>query len=125
MTIFINESFVSHSGRRLPWKLDLDGFTEDDWNAIAEIIAERYRFGAVYGVPRGGIRLAMALERYIKPHGYQTLIVDDVLTTGRSMEHARAGMDYYPNVFGVVVIARGRCPSWVSAIFTVSDWAQS
>lgn len=118
--------FASHSGFQLPWKLDLEsGFDPGDWTAIASIVTWKFAFRSVYGIPKGGQRLADALHPYCEPD-YPVLIVDDVLTTGRSMEDARARLGLVDEpVIGVVVVARGPCPSWVWPILTVNEWAQS
>ena len=114
--------FRSRSGLQLPWKLDADALSDDDIGEIAKIITGKFAFGAVIGVPRGGLRLQRALEPH-REDGYPTLIVDDVLTTGKSMEEWRAPVP--GPVVGVVIFARGRCPNWVWPIFQVSEWAQS
>ncbi|KKL20362.1 hypothetical protein LCGC14_2456230, partial [marine sediment metagenome] len=44
------------------------------------------------------------------------LIVDDVLTTGASMEKQRAGRT---NTIGAVIFARGDCPAWVKPLFAM------
>lgn len=117
--------FSSHSGFQLPFKIDLDALRREDWQDIAKIIAWKFAFRAVHGVPTGGNQLARALDPYCEP-GYPVLIVDDVLTTGRSMEEARARLGSDDKSFiGVVVVARGPCPSWVWPILQVSDWSQS
>lgn len=116
--------FASHSGFQLPWKLDLENLRDEDWEAIAEIIAWKFAFCSVYGVPKGGVRLAQALDKHVTP-GYPVLIVDDVLTTGRSMIEAKAALGNPQGAIGVVVAARGRCPDWVWPILQVSEWAQS
>lgn len=76
-------------------------------------------YGKVIGVPRGGLRLAAALLPYERL-GYPLLIVDDVLTTGISMQEMR---DRFPleEAIGVVIFARGQCPDWIRPIFTVSE----
>lgn len=114
--------FSSHSQFQLPWKIDCDAFREDDWKCIADIIRWKFVFSNVIGVPRGGLRLQYCLEPFIEI-GYPTLIVDDVLTTGKSMEEVRSGID--GSVIGVVVFARGPVPDWVWPIFTVNEWSQS
>src|SRR5260370_577106 len=67
--------FSSHSGFQLPWKLDLDGLDKSDWNDIAEIIAGKFAFRSVYGIPKGGVEMAKALDKHVTP-GYPVLIVD-------------------------------------------------
>jgi orotate phosphoribosyltransferase len=112
MPLFVYGEFTAHSGERLPWKIDCDALTEDDLWALAQIIADRVgRFGRVEGVPTGGLRLAAFLRRHKASDG-PLLIVDDVLTTGASMEQQRAGRE----AVGAVIFARGTCPSWVSPL---------
>jgi hypothetical protein len=113
--------FRSRSGMMLPWKLDADDLSDRDIEGIALIIRRHARYCRVIGVPRGGLRLAAALLPW-ETSDDATLIVDDVLTTGASMEEARAKIEG-PSV-GVVIFARGPCPDWVHPIFTVSGWAQ-
>ena len=114
--------FRSHSGLQLPWKLDADALSSDSLNGITQIIRWKFAFGAVIGVPRGGLRLARMLEQY-REDGYPTLIVDDVLTTGKSIQEWR---DPVPGpAIGVVIFARGPCPNWVWPIFNVNEWTQS
>lgn len=116
--------FSSHSKFQLPWKLSFNSVA-GDWADVAEIIAWKFAFRSVYGVSRGGESLARELDRFCEP-GYPVLIVDDVLTTGRSMIEARARMNLNGEpVIGVVVAARGPCPDWVWPILTVNEWAQS
>ena len=106
--------FRSHSGLQLPWKLNADALSDEAIDGIAKIIRWKFAFSAVIGIPRGGLRLAAALKPHIEiEDGYPTLIVDDVLTTGKSMEAARES----PKDIGVVIFARGQVPNWVWPIF--------
>lgn len=120
MSLFVNTEFTAHAGRQLKFKIECDALTDEDIGTLAAIIARNYTFRRVCGVPRGGLRLAQALEKYVSPEGL-TLIVDDVLTSGMSMEKARE--DYEDETLGVVIFARGPCPSWVQAVFQLSEWA--
>ena len=132
--LFQYGTFTSHSGIRLPWKFDADALTDGDIEVLAEIVSRKFIFSCVYGIPRGGLRLAKALLPYCKPD-YPTLIVDDVLTTGASIigmrENLRAcGLN--DPIIGVVIVSRcgdnqgtySGCPDWVWPIMTVSEWAQ-
>ncbi len=114
MTLFKNEKVISHAGLHLPFKIECDALTEEDIETIAAIISRKYKFRAVCGIPRGGIRLAAALQKYLSNEGL-VLIVDDVLTTGLSMEDARRQIG--GDAFGIVIFARGKCPEWVKPIF--------
>lgn len=121
MSLFECGTFVSHSGIRLPFEIDCDALTSEDIECIAEIIASKIDFGVVEGISRGGDRLAMALEQYTDwAAPFNVLIVDDVLTTGKSMEKRKAGQppQVHPDdVIGYVIFARGTLPSWVSSVF--------
>jgi hypothetical protein len=116
--------FATHSKFQLPWKVNLDALNGEDWETIAKIITWKFAFSSVYGIPRGGVVLARALDKYREP-GYPVLIVDDVLTTGNSFREARAHLGNPDNCIGVVVFARGKCPDWVWPICMVNEWAQS
>lgn len=116
MTLFNLGDFVSHSGFDLSWKIDCDALVDEDWAALALLISQSVpAFGPVEGVPEGGIKLAVALEPY-RRHG-PLLIVDDVLTTGQSMEEQRAERE----ARGVVVFSRGPSPEWVTPIFRITE----
>lgn len=78
-----------------------------------------FRPSAVVPVPEGGVRLAEALSCIVQKNGgfldtAPLIIVDDVLTTGASMEEVRGENT---NVVGIVVFARGPCPQWVIPLF--------
>lgn len=121
--LFVDEPFRSHSGLDLAWKIDCDALTDADLATLAAQVHRKFsHFHRVVGVPRGGLRFATALEPYADPKVYGvTLIVDDVLTTGASMEKMRDSLatDY---VIGVVIFARTPCPRWIRPIFTLAPW---
>jgi len=124
MSLFQQGDFTLHSGAMSSFKIDCSVFRRDSIQALAALIAGRFDFGCVEGVPTGGLALADELWRASPwfPHGHRgkpLLIVDDVLTTGASMEKQRAGRD----AIGVVVFARGPCPSWVTPIFQM--WSET
>lgn len=115
MSLFNVGKFKLHSGSNSSFKIDCDYLSNSDIEALASLIADIIGFGKVIGVPRGGIRLAKALEKYCSDNN-TTLIVDDVLTTGNSMEEAKSKLED-EKVIGVVIFARGKCPSWVISLF--------
>jgi hypothetical protein len=83
--LFEKKTFVGASGRTLDWKVECEALSDDTWHHIADICGPRlFPFGEVHGVPRGGLKLARALERYVTPGG-SILLVDDVWTTGHSV----------------------------------------
>lgn len=113
MNLFQQGNFILHSGGKSGWKIDCDALTDMDWDTLALMISERCKFGAAIGIPRGGVKLAEALKQYITEG--ETLIVDDVLTTGTSMERERQRQGGKPT--GFVVFARDKCPDWITALF--------
>lgn len=123
--LFINKSFLSHSGLNLSWKIDADALTDADLAALAKLVADRIAFSCVVGVPRGGLRFAAALEQYcIGPDDRTLLIVDDVLTTGGSMEKEKNlhKLGAFKAIVGVVIFARAAPPHWVRPIFMLAPW---
>lgn len=117
MTLFETKKWTMHSGAISFFKIECDVLTDEDIDTIALIISQKFTFSAVFGVPSGGTRLATALVKYLSPTGCK-LIVDDVLTTGRSMEEAKTNLDW-PDAVGIVVFSRTQCPGWISALFTM------
>jgi len=122
MALFQNTEFTGHAGGTLPFKIECDELSDADIETLAKIIARKFSLKEVQGIPRGGDRLAKALEKYCSPVGETVLLVDDVLTSGMSMEEARRELG--DSVQGVVIFARGTLPDWVEAVFVLSDWAR-
>lgn len=123
-------AFISHSGVLLPFKIELDSLTGADWDVIADLIGSRIDFQEVHGIPRGGLPLAARLQRFCQPQTKKKrriLIVDDVCTTGRSLNEYYTQLKSPDNkVTGCVVFARSRrhLPDWVSPIFLLfGDYA--
>lgn len=112
---------MSHSGLTLPFKVDCDALDDATIANIAQVMIARLpTFGPVFGVPRGGLRLAAAIRR-LKAGSWDdpVLIVDDVASTWASMEEARLS---HPDAVGAVIFDRStiRRPAWCSALFTVT-----
>lgn len=115
--LFRAGNFKLHSGEESGFKIDCDALTGEDIETLARMLADRLPlFGRVEGVPQGGLRLAAAMERYARPAQSAVLIVDDVLTSGGSMEEQRAGRD----AIGAVVFARREPPAWVTPLFMLT-----
>lgn len=134
MSLFHPGQFRSHSGHPLEFKIQCDCLTESDLDLFAKLIATKlykdWEFNRVVGVPKGqpggrdnGDLLAQYVRRHVKlvePLTFtQTLIVDDVLTTGKSMEAARF-QNVGASCVGAVIFARGPCPDWVKPLFTLN-----
>lgn len=123
MSLFKLGEFTSHSGLLLPFKIECDALTDEDWECLAWM-AQRILlpFSEVVGIPQGGLKLAAAMEKYKSSlTSTRTLIVDDVWTTGRSMaDEFRRADRYQPdyrNIIGCVAFARGEPSWWCEAIF--------
>lgn len=116
--LFQLRDVVLHSGGRSRYIIDCNALSDDSVKCLAFMLAERLpKFGRVEGVPRGGLRLALALQDYaLHTDEFPLLIVDDVNTTGNSLEKHRAGRD----AIGAVIYARGPRPAWVTALFELA-----
>ena len=123
--LFQQGPFALSSGVQSDWKIECDSFTDEDWETLAHKIGTIYHFGAVVGVPTGGLKLATALQKYIRWKYPVLLVVDDVLTTGASilktMTEVGSGSKRGYFTFGVVVFARGPCPQDVYPIFQLME----
>jgi hypothetical protein len=117
MSLFRLGDFKLHSGGQSDFKIECEGLDDDDLDAIAYMLAKLLPpFGLVEGVPHGGLGLAQAMSKWAGGPPNRLLIVDDVLTTGASMEEQREGRDAY----GAVIFARGPCASWILPLFTMT-----
>lgn len=127
-SLFQLGQFTLNSGASSSWKLECDALTDDDWRALAEMVRLMVgQFNSVEGVPRGGLKLAEYLRPHVSPSGPH-LIVDDVLTTGGSMERVcetylkgKVASLEGPLVRGAVIFARGRCPLWIHSVLQMPE----
>ena len=148
MDLFQKVDFKSSAGLDLTWKIECDAISDDEWECIATMIMERAKpFRSAIGVPTGGIKLAEMLNEYgTGSYLDPVCIVDDVLTTGKSMEEykvraikdeeerisicktftgvkrTRAEQDIITNgskvdPVGWVVFARNHPAEWISSLF--------
>ena len=121
MNLFQSVNFKSHSGLNLTWKIEMDALSDQDWFTIKKMIMEvTPPFREAIGIPRGGMMLGKILNRYgTGSIDHPICIVDDVLTTGVSMNefyrkrHWRNPTQY----IGWVVFSRNKPPDWVNALF--------
>lgn len=104
------------SGKVSPFKIDCDHLTHEDWIALCDLaLCFLKPFSEVEGVPTGGNYWADLMAHYCQEKG-GLLIVDDVLTTGGSIERQRAGREAQ----GLVLFARAAPPPWVRALFRLT-----
>ncbi len=127
MPLFQSGSFTLNSGLTSPLKIECDALNEHDWATLAYLVSSKYDFRRVTGVPTGGTIFAKALQPYASRNpSHPHLIVDDVLTTGGSMERMKAELQtkktIYDTVYlGIVVFSRNDPPEWIRPIFQM--WA--
>lgn len=122
--LFQKEDFVSHAGLDLTWKIEMDALSFEEWKCIAHMIMEHEPrpFCSTIGVPRGGMILSKILNQYSTQNFSDPyLIVDDVLTTGGSMDEFTdsyfRNRDTKNGHFGWVVFARTKPQDWIKALF--------
>ena len=122
MDLFQKVDFISHAGIPMSWKIECDAISNDEWSALAKMIMEYQDrpFSEAVGIPRGGLKLAEALNEYASGNSDDfPLICDDVFTTGPSM---RDFIDEkYPNFtqgMGHRWVVFARKPSNVYPYFT-------
>jgi orotate phosphoribosyltransferase len=120
--IFKTGDFTLASGLQSTFKIDCDELTNDDLYSLA-LYANKFLpdFKQVYGVPRGGIRFADQMRKFVSPDGC-ILVVDDVFTTGKSMINFIEDnkIDDNNRVQGLVIFARNPPLPWIKSIFTMS-----
>ena len=89
MKLFQDGDFKSHAGLPLKWKLECDAITDEEWRCIAKMVMD-YQVQPFYkavGIPRGGLKFAEAMNEYASGNPEdQTMICDDVFTTGTSFK---------------------------------------
>ena len=122
MDLFQSVNFKSHSGLNLTWKIEMDALSDQDWFTIKKMIMEiTPPFREAVGIPSGGVKLGDLLNEHATGKEEDPIcIVDDVLTTGESMEYFLTQYQRNRRPFtaiGWVVFARTQCPPWVTALF--------
>ena len=121
--------FISHAGNKLPWKIECDAISEAGWQSLARMIMDDQKepFYKAVGIPRGGVPLEEALNKYASGNEADKLLVcDDVYTTGTSIRDFCNTIETI-NAYKWVVFARKPIVSYssyhvasnVQALFTM------
>lgn len=115
MSLFRYGTFTLSSGSYSWYKIDCDSLTHEDLYVMCKLLVSKLpHFGSVEGVPTGGDRLVCYFQPFIT--NGPALLVDDVLTTGASMERQRGSRE----AIGAVLFARNPPPTWIKALWTMS-----
>ena len=120
--LFEQVDFISHAGIPLAWKIECDAIRPEWWDGLARMIMDYQTepFSKVVGIPRGGLPLQHAMEKYITPGDHPMMVVDDVYTTGTSFREFCTSK-HTMWAFKWVIFARKPIPEseGVSALFTM------
>ena len=122
INLFQKIDFISHAGLPMKWKIECDALTENDWECLTQMIIELepQKWRAAVGIPRGGIPLGMALNKFGTGNpDHPILIADDVYTTGTSFKDYK--QQHYANEYTLewCVFARKPTEKRVKALFTM------
>jgi hypothetical protein len=100
--------------------IDCGALTDEDLASLAAVYAgESIPFSKVMAIPNGGLRFGHALTPYATGNSrHPVLIVDDVYTTGRSMNEVLEKVyQQHLQARGVVIFARSAPPDWIIPLF--------
>lgn len=114
-SLFETGSFKLANAGYSSFRINADVLTVDDWNALTHLALQIIPpFGSVVPVPTGGIPFADALKPYTTEG--PVLVVDDVLTTGKSIIDMSAQFED-----SILLVAFSRMPraQWFHTIFTL------
>lgn len=139
MSIFKNQRVHKADGRVLPFVIDCDDMTDAELGIFAKMIIDRYPDFADVIHPNshyGSVapRLAKAICELRPAIPYEqakyVLVVDDVVTTGASMEKCKQDHEASKPLaaspwgyVGVSIFSHGHSiPQWIHPIFAIGDF---
>lgn len=134
MTGFLQRGeFVLNSGHDSGFKIEVDEISDETIDTAMWLAYKSLPYiNEVVSVPRGGDRMARSFRKYLTTESpkksYNVLIVDDVLTTGYSMEKVKGrelnSSSPFIQVYGIVLFSRLKreyVPSWIVPVFQMND----
>ena len=115
--------FKSHAGLPLKWKIECDAIDHTEWRALATMIMDYQKepFRKAIGIPRGGVPLQNALNKYASNNPDDPVLVcDDVYTTGTSFREFCTTQD---TIYAIKWVIFARKPinvnDGIKALFTM------
>ncbi len=125
MNLFVTKNFIAHSGQPEKFKIECDALTNEDIETLATLINDKFvarniTFSEVFGIPSGGVRLAIAFGKYLDKTSNTTLVLDDVVTTGNSIREAVKFLldkEKTRNILTCVIFDRSYGSFWGDSIF--------
>ena len=115
--------FKSHAGLPLKWKIECDAIDQLEWKALATMIMDYQKepFYKAIGIPRGGVPLQDALNKYASNNKEDPILVcDDVYTTGTSFREFCTTQD---TIYAIKWVVFARKPinvsTGINALFTM------
>lgn len=126
MNLFQDGALWGTSGINLEFKIDCDALSDSDIRTLAQIARRRLVYPSkVIPVPTGGNRLAKELAKQGLVRTGNTVIVDDVWTTGTSVLKVAVENNLLDKLGSsaqcLVIFARGSYPHWVRPLFTINS----
>jgi len=127
--MIVNDKFKSSSGELLPFKIECDKLTNEDAIEYAKLIGNNYSFRKAIS-PETKSRFVKGLVKHLnklsKPNGaLDYIIVDDVFTTGASMQSVLKYLKTKHEIYsarGIVIFSRGDYPGWITPIFELNKF---
>lgn len=119
--LFQSGNFKLHSGQERSWKIECDNLSNSEIATLVQMALPILPpFAELVSVPRGGDRIVRALTPFLSLEGCR-LIVDDVLTTGNSMEEIRKNLPLSTRTtWGFVLFSCKPHPAgWIVTLFTM------
>lgn len=126
MNLFNYGEFNLSSGTKSNFKIDCDALTDEDIDSIAQLVSDaiyfnEIQFRSIVSIPTGGDRFAKALSKYLtvdeENDMLPVLLVDDVFTTGKTINKYRQKYEYTETL---VLFSRGdHIAEQVEAVFSL------